>query len=250
MACEGVNVCRKPDCLLMQEGSAEWNVLSLFSLVDTMLRRKPTRLELKIDDTEEFESVKKELEVGVTDNSNSRRACYQLFRTSANWMQKRVCNIKILTPQYFLYFFPSHKYPVLLLMYRMRILCQYVLLHLLFNQRQKSVSGRRRSLEVVWEGLPSSASIWWVPEPPRLLPPRRRRRERSWSTSGLATSRIPNLPHCRHCLEAYSFKKKPVSVCLFVLFFLNFLSKCKVVVFFLYSSSKVDLNFDHVSFDF
>ncbi|XP_041667495.1 anaphase-promoting complex subunit CDC26 [Cheilinus undulatus] len=27
-----------------------------------MLRRKPTRLELKIDDTEEFESVKKELE--------------------------------------------------------------------------------------------------------------------------------------------------------------------------------------------
>lgn len=30
-----------------------------------MLRRKPTRLELKIDDTEEFESVKKELEVSV-----------------------------------------------------------------------------------------------------------------------------------------------------------------------------------------
>lgn len=30
---------------------------------DKMLRRKPTRLELKIDDTEEFESVKKELEV-------------------------------------------------------------------------------------------------------------------------------------------------------------------------------------------
>lgn len=28
-----------------------------------MLRRKPTRLELKIDDTAEFESVKKELEV-------------------------------------------------------------------------------------------------------------------------------------------------------------------------------------------
>ena len=28
-----------------------------------MLRRKPTRLELKLDDTEEFESVKKELEV-------------------------------------------------------------------------------------------------------------------------------------------------------------------------------------------
>ncbi|XP_029920802.1 anaphase-promoting complex subunit CDC26 [Myripristis murdjan] len=27
-----------------------------------MLRRKPTRLELKMDDTEEFESVKKELE--------------------------------------------------------------------------------------------------------------------------------------------------------------------------------------------
>ncbi|KAF4072914.1 anaphase-promoting complex subunit CDC26 isoform X1 [Ictalurus punctatus] len=27
-----------------------------------MLRRKPTRLELKLDDTEEFESVKKELE--------------------------------------------------------------------------------------------------------------------------------------------------------------------------------------------
>ncbi|XP_005750626.1 anaphase-promoting complex subunit CDC26 [Pundamilia nyererei] len=27
-----------------------------------MLRRKPTRLELKIDDTEEFESIKKELE--------------------------------------------------------------------------------------------------------------------------------------------------------------------------------------------
>uniref|UniRef100_A0A3P9PT22 Anaphase-promoting complex subunit CDC26 n=1 Tax=Poecilia reticulata TaxID=8081 RepID=A0A3P9PT22_POERE len=31
-----------------------------------MLRRKPTRLELKIDDTEEFESVKKELEVRST----------------------------------------------------------------------------------------------------------------------------------------------------------------------------------------
>lgn len=31
-----------------------------------MLRRKPTRLELKIDDTEEFESVKKELEVQST----------------------------------------------------------------------------------------------------------------------------------------------------------------------------------------
>lgn len=29
-----------------------------------MLRRKPTRLELKLDDTDEFESVKKELEVG------------------------------------------------------------------------------------------------------------------------------------------------------------------------------------------
>uniref|UniRef100_A0A8C7P2A6 Anaphase-promoting complex subunit CDC26 n=1 Tax=Oncorhynchus mykiss TaxID=8022 RepID=A0A8C7P2A6_ONCMY len=28
-----------------------------------MLRRKPTRLELKLDDTEEFECVKKELEV-------------------------------------------------------------------------------------------------------------------------------------------------------------------------------------------
>ncbi|XP_051906931.1 anaphase-promoting complex subunit CDC26 [Hippocampus zosterae] len=27
-----------------------------------MLRRKPTRLELKIDDTDEFESIKKELE--------------------------------------------------------------------------------------------------------------------------------------------------------------------------------------------
>ncbi|CAL8384480.1 anaphase-promoting complex subunit CDC26 [Gadus morhua] len=27
-----------------------------------MLRRKPTRLELKMDDTEEFESIKKELE--------------------------------------------------------------------------------------------------------------------------------------------------------------------------------------------
>ncbi|XP_062844810.1 anaphase-promoting complex subunit CDC26 [Trichomycterus rosablanca] len=27
-----------------------------------MLRRKPTRLELKLDDTEEFESVKKEIE--------------------------------------------------------------------------------------------------------------------------------------------------------------------------------------------
>lgn len=34
--------------------------------VGTMLRRKPTRLELKIDDTEEFESIKKELEVSVT----------------------------------------------------------------------------------------------------------------------------------------------------------------------------------------
>lgn len=31
-----------------------------------MLRRKPTRLELKLDDTEEFESVKKELEVCVS----------------------------------------------------------------------------------------------------------------------------------------------------------------------------------------
>ncbi|KAM8743539.1 anaphase-promoting complex subunit CDC26 isoform 1-T1 [Acanthopagrus schlegelii] len=31
-------------------------------LSEKMLRRKPTRLELKIDDTEEFESVKKELE--------------------------------------------------------------------------------------------------------------------------------------------------------------------------------------------
>ncbi|XP_008324409.3 anaphase-promoting complex subunit CDC26 [Cynoglossus semilaevis] len=30
--------------------------------VEKMLRRKPTRLELKIDDIEEFESVKKELE--------------------------------------------------------------------------------------------------------------------------------------------------------------------------------------------
>ncbi|XP_026068242.1 anaphase-promoting complex subunit CDC26-like isoform X1 [Carassius auratus] len=29
---------------------------------EKMLRRKPTRLELKLDDTEEFESVKKELE--------------------------------------------------------------------------------------------------------------------------------------------------------------------------------------------
>lgn len=28
-----------------------------------MLRRKPTRLELKLDDIEEFESVRKELEV-------------------------------------------------------------------------------------------------------------------------------------------------------------------------------------------
>lgn len=28
-----------------------------------MLRRKPTRLELKIDDADEFESIKKELEV-------------------------------------------------------------------------------------------------------------------------------------------------------------------------------------------
>uniref|UniRef100_A0A4W5KSK8 Anaphase-promoting complex subunit CDC26 n=1 Tax=Hucho hucho TaxID=62062 RepID=A0A4W5KSK8_9TELE len=28
-----------------------------------MLRRKPTRLELKLDDTEEFECVKKELEI-------------------------------------------------------------------------------------------------------------------------------------------------------------------------------------------
>lgn len=33
-----------------------------------MLRRKPTRLELKIDDTAEFESVKKELEVWVLMN--------------------------------------------------------------------------------------------------------------------------------------------------------------------------------------
>lgn len=36
-----------------------------------MLRRKPTRLELKIDDTAEFESVKKELEVESV-NANDR----------------------------------------------------------------------------------------------------------------------------------------------------------------------------------
>lgn len=40
--------------------------LFLPAAVDTMLRRKPTRLELKIDDTEEFENVKKELEVSIT----------------------------------------------------------------------------------------------------------------------------------------------------------------------------------------
>ena len=36
-------------------------------IYEKMLRRKPTRLELKIDDTEEFESVKKELEVRIDD---------------------------------------------------------------------------------------------------------------------------------------------------------------------------------------
>uniref|UniRef100_A0A3B5K6W3 Anaphase-promoting complex subunit CDC26 n=1 Tax=Takifugu rubripes TaxID=31033 RepID=A0A3B5K6W3_TAKRU len=36
-----------------------------------MLRRKPTRLELKIDDTAEFESVKKELEEASTEESES-----------------------------------------------------------------------------------------------------------------------------------------------------------------------------------
>lgn len=37
----------------------------VFRSVEKMLRRKPTRLELKIDDIEEFESVKKELEVQI-----------------------------------------------------------------------------------------------------------------------------------------------------------------------------------------
>uniref|UniRef100_A0A3P9MKH7 Anaphase-promoting complex subunit CDC26 n=1 Tax=Oryzias latipes TaxID=8090 RepID=A0A3P9MKH7_ORYLA len=34
-----------------------------------MLRRKPTRLELKIDDMEEFEGVKKDLESGACSSS-------------------------------------------------------------------------------------------------------------------------------------------------------------------------------------
>ncbi|KAG7232723.1 hypothetical protein INR49_008185, partial [Caranx melampygus] len=38
------------------------SVLCAIRRKQKMLRRKPTRLELKIDDTEEFESVKKELE--------------------------------------------------------------------------------------------------------------------------------------------------------------------------------------------
>nr|XP_019967434.1 PREDICTED: anaphase-promoting complex subunit CDC26 [Paralichthys olivaceus] len=38
------------------------NVSAPVRKCEKMLRRKPTRLELKIDDTEEFESVKKELE--------------------------------------------------------------------------------------------------------------------------------------------------------------------------------------------
>lgn len=36
-----------------------------FSVDFIMLRRKPTRLELKLDDIEEFESIRKDLEVRV-----------------------------------------------------------------------------------------------------------------------------------------------------------------------------------------
>ncbi|XP_039631736.1 anaphase-promoting complex subunit CDC26 isoform X2 [Polypterus senegalus] len=39
-----------------------------------MLRRKPTRLELKLDDIEEFDSVKKELENFPVFGSNSLNA--------------------------------------------------------------------------------------------------------------------------------------------------------------------------------
>lgn len=37
-----------------------------FSIDFIMLRRKPTRLELKLDDIEEFESIRKDLEVSTT----------------------------------------------------------------------------------------------------------------------------------------------------------------------------------------
>ncbi|TDH02493.1 hypothetical protein EPR50_G00173830 [Perca flavescens] len=45
-----------------RENTAASHLSGDFTDGERMLRRKPTRLELKIDDTEEFESVKKELE--------------------------------------------------------------------------------------------------------------------------------------------------------------------------------------------
>lgn len=53
-----------------------------------MLRRKPTRLELKLDDTEEFESVKKELEV------KSRRSS---ITASQDWMFRRCFRYKLVS---------------------------------------------------------------------------------------------------------------------------------------------------------
>lgn len=55
--------------------------------VDTMLRRKPTRLELKIDDTEEFENVKKELEVSVQRASDHLVWFQRGWSRSRRWME-------------------------------------------------------------------------------------------------------------------------------------------------------------------
>lgn len=48
-----------------------------------------------------------------------------------------------------------------------------------------------------------------------------------------ATSRTPNLPHCRRCSEVYSFKKKVL--------FLPFFSNVSLLYFFFVQTSKVDL---------
>lgn len=51
-----------------------------------MLRRKPTRLELKLDDIDEFESVRKELEVMLRpDILPCRPKC------SASWVVSDIC---------------------------------------------------------------------------------------------------------------------------------------------------------------
>lgn len=42
-----------------------------------MLRRKPTRLELKLDDIEEFEGARKELEVGVGCEEKLHEGCLE-----------------------------------------------------------------------------------------------------------------------------------------------------------------------------